>query len=62
MLGTYYSLSYFSINGNDTCTELLLESQDSSIANMKDCQGRTPVHAAAYNDHLESMQVSGGSN
>ena len=45
------------INGNDTCADLLLEVHGSSIVNLADKRGRIPVHGAAYNNHLESLQV-----
>lgn len=45
------------INGNDTCTEILLEAFGDKIVNLTDGKGRTPLHAAAFSDQCESMQM-----
>ena len=45
------------MNGYDSCTELLLDTLGSGIVNSPDVRGRTPMHAAAYSDHLESLHM-----
>lgn len=47
----------FRINGNDSCTELLVDLLGKGIINLKDRKGRTALHAAAYSDQGESMQI-----
>lgn len=45
------------INGNDACTELLLDTLGDGIINLQDRKGRTPLHAAAYSDQGDSMHL-----
>lgn len=47
----------YRINGIDTCTELLLDTLGEKIANTQDDKGRTPVHAAAFAEQCESLQL-----
>lgn len=36
---------------------MLLGAIDSSIVNCRDDKGRTPLHAAAFADHVECLQL-----
>ncbi|CAC5397375.1 ANKRD28 [Mytilus coruscus] len=45
------------INGNDSCTEILIETLGDSIVNCTDTKGRSALHAAAFSDQCESMQL-----
>ena len=46
-----------SINGYDTCTELLIEAKGVRIIALTDSKGRTPVHAAVFSDQCEALQL-----
>lgn len=61
---TLTSLSFFlsltpthSINDNDSCADLLLERMEKEAVDTQDGGGRTAVHAAAFNNHVECMQL-----
>jgi serine/threonine-protein phosphatase 6 regulatory ankyrin repeat subunit A len=45
------------IRDSESCAELLLERMDTSDINFKDSGGRTAVHAAAFNDNIDCMQL-----
>lgn len=52
------SLTYtHSINDNDSCADLLLERMEKGAVDTQDGGGRTAVHAAAFNNHVECMQL-----
>jgi ankyrin repeat protein len=52
-----FCFDFCRINGIDTCTELLLDTLGEKIANTQDDRGRTPVHAAAFAEQCESLQL-----
>ena len=54
---SFYFLLPHSINDNESCAELLLDKAGSELVNCQDNGGRTPIHAAAFNDHVECMQL-----
>ncbi len=52
------SFSYTcSINDNESCAELLLERYSTELLNSCDEGGRSSVHAAAFNNHVECLQL-----
>ncbi len=50
-------LSSFSFNDNEVCVESLLEKMSTEEVNVCDSGGRTVVHAAAFNDSVESLHL-----
>lgn len=50
-------LFFHSINDNDSCADLLLERMRKDTIDTQDSKGRTAVHAAAFNNHVECMQL-----
>ena len=53
----FASVPSSSFNDNETCVELLLEKMSTSEVNVHDESGRTVVHAAAFNDSVESLHL-----
>ena len=53
----FFSLSHLSINDNESCAELLLERFVDNLINQCDENGRSSVHAAAFNNHVECLQL-----
>jgi ankyrin repeat protein len=47
----------YSFNDNDSCADLLLERLDKKTIDTQDPKGRTAMHAAAFNNHVECMQL-----
>ncbi|KAK2090291.1 Serine/threonine-protein phosphatase 6 regulatory ankyrin repeat subunit A [Saguinus oedipus] len=45
------------INDNEGAAEMLIDTLGSSIVNTTDSKGRTPLHAAAFTDHVECLQL-----
>lgn len=45
------------INDNEGVAEMLIESLGESIVNTTDAKGRTPLHAAAFSDHVECVSL-----
>ncbi|KAK7832135.1 hypothetical protein U0070_015282 [Myodes glareolus] len=45
------------INGHENCASLLLGAIDPSIVSCRDDKGRTTLHAAAFGDHAECLQL-----
>ncbi len=45
------------MNDNESCTELLMDRLDKDDINSLDDQGRTAIHAAAFNDNGECLQL-----
>uniref|UniRef100_A0A672L4H5 Ankyrin repeat domain 28 n=1 Tax=Sinocyclocheilus grahami TaxID=75366 RepID=A0A672L4H5_SINGR len=50
------------INDNESAAEMLIETLGPAIVNATDSQTRTPLHAAAYTDHVECLQLLLGHN
>lgn len=46
-----------SILDNESCAELLLERMEPEAVDCQDTAGRTSAHAAAFNDHVECLQL-----
>ena len=53
----YVCISSFRFNDNESCVELLLEKMSTSDINVRDRASRTVVHAAAFNDSVESLHM-----
>ena len=53
----FASVPSSSFNDNETCVELLLEKMSTSEVNVHDESGTTVVHAAAFNDSVESLHL-----
>lgn len=45
------------INDNEGAAEMLIDTLGASIVNAPDSKGRTPLHAAAFTDHVECLQL-----
>ncbi|KTG33482.1 hypothetical protein cypCar_00041820 [Cyprinus carpio] len=45
------------MNDNESAAEMLIETLGPAIVNATDSQSRTPLHAAAYTDHVECLQL-----
>ena len=45
------------INDNESCAELLMERLSKSEVTSADDNGRTAIHAAAFNDNGECLQL-----
>lgn len=45
------------INDNEGAAEMLIDTLGTSIVNAVDSKGRTPLHAAAFTDHVECLQL-----
>ncbi|NXS86082.1 ANR28 phosphatase, partial [Erpornis zantholeuca] len=45
------------INDNEGAAEMLIETLGAGIVNSTDSKGRTPLHAAAFTDHVECLQL-----
>ncbi|CAG11131.1 unnamed protein product [Tetraodon nigroviridis] len=45
------------INDNEGVAEMLIESMGTNIINTSDSKGRTPLHAAAFSDHVECVSL-----
>ncbi|CAL8361925.1 unnamed protein product [Arctogadus glacialis] len=45
------------MNDNEGVAEMLLDSLGSAIVNTIDSKGRTPLHAAAFSDHVECVSL-----
>ncbi|XP_030061393.1 serine/threonine-protein phosphatase 6 regulatory ankyrin repeat subunit A [Microcaecilia unicolor] len=45
------------INDNEGAAEMLIDTLGTSIVNSIDSKGRTPLHAAAFTDHVECLQL-----
>uniref|UniRef100_A0A8C8TSH7 Serine/threonine-protein phosphatase 6 regulatory ankyrin repeat subunit A n=1 Tax=Peromyscus maniculatus bairdii TaxID=230844 RepID=A0A8C8TSH7_PERMB len=45
------------INDNEGAAEMLIDTLGASIVNATDSKGRTPLHAAAFTDHVECLQL-----
>ncbi len=57
LLFVYSIVSHLSINDNESCAELLLERFVDNLINQCDENGRSSVHAAAFNNHVECLQL-----
>ncbi|CAI5648991.1 serine/threonine-protein phosphatase 6 regulatory ankyrin repeat subunit A-like isoform X1 [Oreochromis niloticus] len=47
----------FRINDNEGVAEMLIDSLGANIVNATDSKGRTPLHAAAFSDHVECVSL-----
>lgn len=45
------------MNDNEGVAEMLIDSLGSTIVNTTDSKGRTPLHAAAFSDHVECVSL-----
>uniref|UniRef100_A0AAX7UI30 Ankyrin repeat domain 28b n=1 Tax=Astatotilapia calliptera TaxID=8154 RepID=A0AAX7UI30_ASTCA len=45
------------INDNEGVAEMLIDSLGANIVNATDSKGRTPLHAAAFSDHVECVSL-----
>ncbi|TKC46429.1 hypothetical protein EI555_015615, partial [Monodon monoceros] len=45
------------INDNEGAAEMLIDTLGASSVNATDSKGRTPLHAAAFTDHVECLQL-----
>ncbi|OXB54970.1 hypothetical protein ASZ78_012746 [Callipepla squamata] len=45
------------INDNEGAAEMLIDTLGAGIVNSTDSKGRTPLHAAAFTDHVECLQL-----
>ncbi|NXU00122.1 ANR28 phosphatase, partial [Buphagus erythrorhynchus] len=45
------------INDNEGAAEMLIDTLGGGIVNSTDSKGRTPLHAAAFTDHVECLQL-----
>lgn len=50
------------MNDNESAAEMLIETFGPAIVNATDSQSRTSLHAAAYTDHVECLQLLLGHN
>ena len=51
------SLFIFRINDNESCADLLLEKYSEELLNLCDEANRSAIHAAAFNNHVECLQL-----
>lgn len=54
---TIISLYLLSINDHESCAELLLDRYAKELVSACDDAGRSTVHAAAFNNHVECLQL-----
>lgn len=54
---THLPVQLCSFNDNETCVELLLEKMSTSEVNVRDGSERSVVHAAAFNNSVESLHL-----
>ncbi|MEE6465994.1 hypothetical protein FKM82_006784 [Ascaphus truei] len=54
---TFSPLHCAVINDNEGAAEMLIDTLGTSIVNSVDSKGRTPLHAAAFTDHVECLQL-----
>lgn len=52
-----HNVTTCSFNDNETCVEQLLERMSTSELNVRDSAGRSVVHAASFNDSVESLHL-----
>ena len=50
-------IKIYRINDNESCAELLLERYSNDLIDGCDDTGRSSVHAAAFNNHVECLQL-----
>lgn len=50
-------VTLYRINDNEGAAEMLIDTLGASIVNTTDSKGRTPLHAAAFTDHVECLQL-----
>uniref|UniRef100_A0A8C1WS57 Ankyrin repeat domain 28b n=1 Tax=Cyprinus carpio TaxID=7962 RepID=A0A8C1WS57_CYPCA len=59
---TFSPLHCAVINDNEGAAEMLIDTLSPAIVNSTDSKNRTPLHAAAFTDHVECLQLLLGQN